>query len=81
MYTDVPAHQTVHVHVVIHSATSVDGRIGGFGPDIERYYQLGPVWEVGAHLGRADTLLAGGDAVAESGADQVTAADIEARET
>lgn len=47
------------MHVVMHNAASVDGRIDGFIPDIELYYGLTDVWDVDAHLVGADTLVEG----------------------
>lgn len=47
------------MHVVTHSAASADGRIDGFVPDIELYYDLAETWDVDAHLVGADTLIQG----------------------
>lgn len=47
------------MHVVVHNAASVDGRIDGFVPDIGLYYELAGTWDVDAHLVGADTLIEG----------------------
>lgn len=47
------------MHVVMHNAASVDGRIDGFVPDIGLYYSLTKAWDVDAHLVGADTLIEG----------------------
>lgn len=47
------------MHVVVHNAVSVDGRIDGFVPDIALYYDLVGTWDVDAHLTGADTLIEG----------------------
>lgn len=64
------------LHVVLHSAASVDGRIDGFEPDVGLYYALADAWTVDVHLVGADTLLAGlaagGD---ESAAEAPTSGD------
>lgn len=60
------------MHVVVHNAVSVDGRIDGFVPDVALYYDLARAWDVGAHLVGSDTLVEGEATardVPESGAD------------
>lgn len=47
------------MHVVVHNAVSVDGRIEGFEPDVGTYYELARTWDVDAHLVGADTLIDG----------------------
>lgn len=47
------------MHLVMHNAASVDGRIDGFVPNIGLYYGLAEAWEVDAHLVGADTLIQG----------------------
>lgn len=44
-------------HVILHNAVSVDGRIDGFTPDIELYYELASRWGEDATLVGCDTLL------------------------
>jgi len=60
------------MHVVVHNAVGVDGRIDGFVPDIALYYDLARTWDVGAHLVGSDTLIEGeatAGGVPEGGAD------------
>jgi hypothetical protein len=60
------------MHVVVHNAVGVDGRIDGFVPDIALYYDLARTWDVGAHLVGSDTLVEGeatAGGVPEGGAD------------
>jgi 2,5-diamino-6-(ribosylamino)-4(3H)-pyrimidinone 5'-phosphate reductase len=44
-------------HVIIHNASSVDGRIDWFPADVGRYYELAAYWQADAILAGADTLL------------------------
>ena len=44
-------------YVILHNAISVDGRIDGFTPDIELYYELASQWQEDATLAGCDTLL------------------------
>lgn len=50
--------------VVIHCAVSIDGRIDGFRPDMELYYQLITAWNEDATLAGCNTLLAASEAPA-----------------
>ncbi len=45
--------------VIIHNASSVDGRITGFMPDMETYYGLIQQWNEDATLAGADTIIKG----------------------
>jgi 2,5-diamino-6-(ribosylamino)-4(3H)-pyrimidinone 5'-phosphate reductase len=45
--------------VIIHNASSIDGRLTGFMPDLEIYYGLVQQWNEDATLAGADTILAG----------------------
>lgn len=54
-------------HVVIHNATSVDGRIDGIEVDLGTFYGLAGHWDVDAHLAGSDTLIEG-----MAGADDAT---------
>lgn len=47
------------MHVIMHNAVSVDGRIDGFLPNIELYYGLAGTWDFDAQLVGADTLIEG----------------------
>ena len=41
------------MHVVVHNAVSVDGRIDGFAPDVGRYYELAGSWVGGGTSARS----------------------------
>lgn len=57
------------MHVVVHNAVSVDGRIDGFAPDVERYYELAGTLGADAHLVGADTLIEGERSAGDRGGD------------
>jgi 2,5-diamino-6-(ribosylamino)-4(3H)-pyrimidinone 5'-phosphate reductase len=60
----------VKPYVVMYNAVSLDGRVSGFGVDMELYYGQVPRWNEDATLVGCDTLLAGvGEVLAESEAD------------
>jgi 2,5-diamino-6-(ribosylamino)-4(3H)-pyrimidinone 5'-phosphate reductase len=44
--------------VIVHAAVSLDGRIEGFAPDVDVYYELISTWAEDATLCGADTILA-----------------------
>ena len=43
--------------VILHSTTSLDGRISGFVPDIGLYYELAQEWREDATLVGCETIL------------------------
>ncbi len=45
--------------VIIHNASSIDGRLTGFIPDLEIYYGLVQQWNEDATLAGADTIIKG----------------------
>ncbi|KAB1186594.1 MULTISPECIES: dihydrofolate reductase family protein [Haloferax] len=46
------------VHVVVHNAVSLDGRIEGFPADVGTFYELAATWNADVHLVGSETLLA-----------------------
>jgi 2,5-diamino-6-(ribosylamino)-4(3H)-pyrimidinone 5'-phosphate reductase len=58
-------------HVVLHIEVSVDGRIDGFKPHMELFYELIPRWAEEATLAGADTILAAPDAIPEETEDDL----------
>lgn len=44
-------------HVILHNVVSLDGRIGGFNPNIGLYYQLASRWQADATLAGSNTIL------------------------
>ncbi|MFC7156796.1 RibD family protein [Halomarina halobia] len=57
--------------VIIHNAASVDGRIDGFSPEIDRFYEVASAWDVDAHLVGSETLFEESDAVYDERDDAV----------
>lgn len=64
------------MHIVMHNAASVDGRIDGFVPDIGLYYGLAETWDVDAHLVGADTLIEGQQQAAPTAEDPTESATV-----